>query len=123
MDTKTRKQEALALLAKDETTVEQDKRLHYLTAKAAGLPTHQEYVYNSRYDRYDLAGGEEPQHYSYSVDAALTLISEYRYVIRHLMGSFRVTLYRDSGDSQGTFADAWALQIAILKAFWQLQPD
>lgn len=39
MDTKTRKQEALDLLALDTLTYEQAERLNYLTATAAGMNT------------------------------------------------------------------------------------
>lgn len=115
MDTKTRKQEALALLALDTMTDEQEAELNLLTMNQA---------YPGLQERWQATGTTTPiliPRYRDSVDDCLMLISEYRYVIHHSMGSFRIRVYRDTSDAEGIYVDARSLPVAMLKAWWQTQ--
>ena len=103
-EVKTRKQEVLALLDKAHTSLtDWYSTVNWMTAERAG--------------RASIPA------YSHSVDECLTLISDYRYTVHHLMGSFRVRLYPENADVEGIYADARYLSVAILKAWWTAQPD
>lgn len=104
-EVKTTKQEALDLLAIASPTDEQERRLFELvTAKTGTL------VFR---DTRSL----------WSVDACLYLIYGYRFVIHYMGGAFRVRLYNGTDDADGTYADAASLNLAILRAWWKIQPD
>lgn len=106
MDTKTAKTEALYILSViergsgDAEFLGEARRKFYALMKAQAC------------DRRD---------YLDSVDACLTLISEHRYTVHHLMGSFRVRLYPENADVEGVYADARSLSISMLKAWWTAQ--
>lgn len=139
MDTKTRKQEALELLALKELTYEQAERLNYLTATAAGMNTFydpdnqfseftasREWVRTGYHDPNNNNIARELPEYSTSVDACLTLPrKEYGYFEISTSYSdnsvYPYVRYMVDRVEWQHVGDVKSLPLAILKCWWLVQ--
>lgn len=129
MNTKTAKSEATELLALDEITDEQAERLNYLTAVRAGayqVARHGGSVFVSTqanpafYEKRDYFG---------SVDACLTLPLPEQCIWKLFHGDDKGAsahvLFRPVGQpaTDRVFGQAATLPLAMLRAWWQIQPE
>lgn len=138
MDTKTAKEEALALLALDYETLsyEQAERLNYLTATAAGMKTFydhdnqfseftasREWVRTGYYDPDNNNLAHELPEYTTSVDACLTLPLPDCLWIIYAKAEPCVMVHRLANGDSVACAALKTLPLTMLHAWWQIQPE